>query len=418
MKKLLVIINIFLCFSTFGQQVKYAKGIIDTLGSLEFHGRGYVYNGDKLAADYIKKQFIKFNITAFGNNYIQKVTFPMNTFPGNMVVKLNKTQLVPGIDFVVDVSSPSIKGKYKVVWLDDNTLSTPKKIEKFGKIKFENKIVVIDTGFKERKNPNLYKSKGIISCSYKNLIWSVSGAEDRLILPIFEMNKLNFKEKPSKIELDIDASYISNYESQNVAGYIKGLQIPDTFIVFTAHYDHLGEMGKGVIFPGANDNASGTAMVLNIAKYFSTPENRPKYSMAFIFFTGEEAGLLGSKYYSEHPLFPLKSIKVLINLDMVGTGSDGIKMINATVFKTDYDKMVEINKEKGYLKNVASRGEAANSDHYFFYKNGVKAIFIHTLGDEYKEYHNLGDKPDALPLTKYDEVFNLLVDFVKSYNPQ
>ncbi len=84
---------------------------------------------------------------------------------------------------------------------------------------------------------------------------------------------------------------------------IKGTAIPDSFLVFSAHYDHLGQMGKDIYFPGANDNASGTSMLLNLAKYYS--QNRPKYSVLFIAFGGEEAGLIGSEYYVKNPLVPL-----------------------------------------------------------------------------------------------------------------
>ena len=136
--------------------------------------------------------------------------------------------------------------------------------------------------------------------------------------------------------------------------------------------------------------------------------------MAFLFFSGEEAGLYGSSYFSQEPLFPLNKIKILINFDMVGTGSDGVKVVNGSVFKNEYDKLVEINKKNNYLKTVAIRGEAANSDHYYFYKKGVKSIFIYTLGNEHKEYHTIGDRSETLPLTKYESLFHLTLDFINS----
>jgi Zn-dependent M28 family amino/carboxypeptidase len=135
--------------------------------------------------------------------------------------------------------------------------------------------------------------------------------------------------------------------------------------------------------------------------------------MVFIFFSGEEAGLLGSEYYTSHPLFPLKKIKFMINLDMVGTGSEGIKVVNGSIFKSEFGKLRAYNEEGGYLSTVSVRGEAANSDHYYFYKNGVKCFFIYTLGNEDREYHTVGDKADILPLTKYPELFKLVCEFVK-----
>jgi Zn-dependent M28 family amino/carboxypeptidase len=169
-------------------------------------------------------------------------------------------------------------------------------------------------------------------------------------------------------------------------------------------------MGQDVIFPGANDNASGTAMVMDLARHYS--ESNPDYSIAFILFSGEEAGLYGSKFYTENPLFPLKKIKLLINLDMVGTGSGGISFVNGSKFPEFLKIVNQINDEKNYLTKVKSRGESCNSDHCFFYQKGVKAFFIYSMGKEYMHYHNIYDKANALPLTKYEEIFKLLIDTV------
>jgi Zn-dependent M28 family amino/carboxypeptidase len=111
----------------------------------------------------------------------------------------------------------------------------------------------------------------------------------------------------------------------------------DTFIVLTAHLDHLGTMGKNVFFPGAHDNASGCAMVLNLAKYYSMRKCKPHYGLVFMFFSGEELGLLGSRFYTEHPLFPLSKIKFLINLDLMGSGDEGVQIVNSTIYKKQYN---------------------------------------------------------------------------------
>ena len=84
-------------------------------------------------------------------------------------------------------------------------------------------------------------------------------------------------------------------------GYVEGSHFPDSFILFSAHYDHLGHMGKNIFIAGANDNASGTSMLLNLAAHYAKPENKPKYSVMFIAFGAEEAGLIGSKFYVQHP---------------------------------------------------------------------------------------------------------------------
>jgi Zn-dependent M28 family amino/carboxypeptidase len=167
-------------------------------------------------------------------------------------------------------------------------------------------------------------------------------------------------------------------------------------------------MGKEVYLPGANDNASGVAMLLNLAKYYS--QHPQKYSIAFMAFGAEEVGLLGSKYYVEHPLFPLKQIKFLVNFDIVGTGDEGIKVVNATVHKKEFDELVKINSEKKYLPDIQQRGKVAISDHHFFEEAGVKTFYIYTLGG-IKAYHDIYDRPETLPLTKFENLFKLIIEF-------
>lgn len=205
-------------------------------------------------------------------------------------------------------------------------------------------------------------------------------------------------------------SFVPEIKSSNVTGYIWGKAVTDTFIVFTAHYDHLGMLGRYVIFPGANDNASGTAMLLTLAKYFSRPENQPNYSIAFIAFAGEEAGLLGSMHYVRNPIIPLKKIKFLVNLDILGTGDEGITVVNATKHPQEFGLLEQLNRENGWLPLVKSRGPAANSDHYPFSEAGVKSFFIYTMGG-IKAYHDIYDRPETLPLNKFGDLFQLLIAF-------
>ena len=181
-------------------------------------------------------------------------------------------------------------------------------------------------------------------------------------------------------------------------------------VVFTAHYDHLGAMGKNCYFPGANDNASGTSMVLNFVKYYS--EHKPKYKTVFIFFSGEEIGLLGSKYFTTHPSIDLKKVKFLINLDLLGTGDDGMMVVNGAIFTKQFELLEKINKEKQLVKEIKKRGKAQNSDHYWFTELGVPSFFIYTLGGV-SFYHDIDDVEKTLPLTDYKDVFKLLTEFAE-----
>ena len=126
-------------------------------------------------------------------------------------------------------------------------------------------------------------------------------------------------------------------------------------------------------------------------------------------------GLKGSSYYVENPFFPLESIRFLINLDMVGTGSEGITVVNGTVYTDAFAKLDSINTANDYIAQVAERGESCNSDHCPFYQKGVPSVFIYSRGKEYLEYHNIYDLPEYLPFTKYEGIFRLLRDFTTIY---
>jgi hypothetical protein len=388
--------------------------MIDTLASPAFHGRGYVDNGNRIAAEYISNKLTRGGLHFWGNGYFQEFTFPINTFPGKMELRFGEKTLTPATEFAINCASPGLSGSYAVKILNQKTFKSEKSTWEFNNADFTNTVLLIDTGFKDIRNTKLQSARALLTISDEPFLWSVAGAEDTLNHPKIKVLRSAIPKKYKEISFDITNEFYANYPTQNICGYIQGSVAPDSFIVFTAHYDHLGEMGQGIIFPGANDNASGTAMLLDLARHYSDTVNKPYYSIAFIFFTGEEAGLHGSEYYSEHPLFPLKQIKFLINLDMVGTGSEGIKVVNGSIFTKEFSLLKTLNDNGKFIKTVSPRGESSNSDHYYFYKKGVPAVFIYTQGKEYKEYHSIGDKASGLPLTAYDGLFRLMTTFVKA----
>jgi len=409
----------------FSQDLAYAKRIIDTLCADTMFGRGYYNYGDKKAADFLVKELKRLHVDSFPGGYYQKYFINMNVISGGVKLNAGKKSLKPGIDFLVDASSPTAKGKFKTIRIDSSYLSVKENVKKLTIDNFKGKILLIDKkNIADKKVleflDNLYlvsssKAEAYVYISDKKLVWGVSGAQHISPCPVFEVNRSSLPEKTDRISYQVKSTFMQNYETNNVSGYIKGKSQADTFIVFTAHYDHLGMMGPGVMFPGAHDNASGVAMALDLMKYYALPENTPYYSIAFIATSAEEAGLLGAEYFSSNPAFKLSNIKFLINLDMVSTGDDGIMVVNGSIFKKEFDELLSINEKNKYLKSVAKRGEAKNSDHWYFYKNGVKCFFIYTMGGK-SEYHNILDKPENLSFTEYHDLFLLLTEFIKSFH--
>ena len=382
MKQFYFILFFILIFNSYGQDTTYARQVIRKLTSRELLGRGYVNDGVNKGASYISNELKAIGLSKFGKSYSQFYSFPVNTFPGEMSVVLNGKSLVAGKHYLIYPSAKTIKSGFQLFKTDSVTYEA-----------------------NDGRRPVLLKVK-----LKKKLTYTVeTELSDNTTI---ELLKDSFPYELKNIDINFENKFISNFKCQNLCGYVKGSQKPDSFLVFTAHYDHLGAMGKDVYFPGANDNASGVSVLLNLAKYYKAHPS--KYSIVFIFFSGEEAGLLGSKYYSEHPVFPLSKIKFLTNLDLLGTGDDGIMVVNATVFKNQYDKLNQINTQHNYLKQVKQRGKAANSDHYWFTEKGVPSFFIYTMGG-IQSYHDIYDVEKTLPLTKYSEVCKLLIEFILQF---
>lgn len=417
---LLTLSFLFFLSISHAQDIKYARSIVDTLAAPGMHGRGYVNEGDKIAATYIENEFKKFGLSPFDKSYRQEFTLDVIAFPGKMELRADNKKLVPGVDFVIGDYIAG-KGERTVVWLDSALLHKKKKLEKLKKdLLGDEYVFIIDArSTKIKKQLDSLVDKHLYFGEYgpaiiytvDKLTWTVPRISGRLYssLPTYIL-KDKVSRKIKKLSFEVEAKKEKSYQTQNLIGYIPGTQYPDSFIVFSAHYDHLGKMGKDTYFPGANDNASGIAMLLNLAKYYS--ENKPKYSVAFMAFGAEEAGLVGSKYYTEHPLFPLKQIKFMVNTDLAGTGDEGITVVNGSVFNDEFKYLVKLNAQESLLKDVKVRGKAANSDHYFFSEKGVKAFFIYTMGG-IKAYHDIYDKAETLPLTEFEDYFRLLTGFGK-----
>lgn len=373
---LFISVFIFPCV-TFSQDVAFAKEVINALTSPEMHGRGYVKKGDLKAAEYIKLQYQKLGLKPYLNDYYQPLTIPVNTFPGKMTVKLDKEELKPGVDYIVHPGTRSYGAKYKLRALSKPVV-TIKDIKSFFRRDHVHVIEFSDTIKSNDKQEVMeYLSsyaygEGTVILEPNKLTWSVSNSTNKK--PIIYILKSSFNPGTESISLKIKNKLIRGYKTQNIIGYVPGEEKPDSFIFITAHYDHLGRMGKETYFPGANDNASGVSMLLQMAKHYAKAENKPKYSMVFVCFAAEEAGLLGSSFFVESYAIPLGKIKFLLNMDLLGTGDDGMTVVNGSVFSGAFDELTAINNSKNYLVKIKKRGKAANSDHYFFTEAGVPSF--------------------------------------------
>lgn len=200
-------------------------------------------------------------------------------------------------------------------------------------------------------------------------------------------------------------------DSENIVAFIKGSEKPEEIIVISAHYDHLGTK-KTAIFNGADDNGSGTVALLEIAQAFKKAQLDgfgPKRSILFLHVTGEEHGLLGSKYYSEHPLFPIAKTVCDINIDMIGRRdadhaetNNYVYIIGADRLSTDlHNCVLEANKAYCQLDLDFRYNDPADpnhyyerSDHYNFAKFGIPSVFL--FNGVHPDYHRPTDTADKI----------------------
>ena len=199
--------------------------------------------------------------------------------------------------------------------------------------------------------------------------------------------------------------------SENIVAFIEGSEKPEEIIVISAHYDHLGTK-NGEIYNGADDDGSGTVAVMEIAKAFkNASENgyQPKRSLLFLHVTGEEKGLLGSKYYTNFPIFPLEKTVTDLNIDMIGRvdtkheeNPNYVYLIGSDKLSKELHQLSEkVNEyytqlELDYTYNDENEPNRFyyRSDHYNFAKNNIPIIFY--FNGTHADYHKATDTPDKI----------------------
>lgn len=237
--------------------------------------------------------------------------------------------------------------------------------------------------------------------------------------------KNNYKQKfKARLRVEKGAQEKPLVRTSNVVGYIEGNDpnLKNEYIILGAHYDHLGLGGpssksnkKNTIHYGADDNASGTAALLEIAEKIAANKKELKRSIIFIAFGAEEQGLLGSKYFVENPLVPLSEIKLMINMDMLGrlNQENHVYMGGAGTFPDGVPFMQNLGKSLG-LTPIVHAGSVGGSDHVSFYAKDISVLGIHTGG--HPQYHTPEDTVDLInfPGEKKvtDYIYNALMEFV------
>ncbi len=235
----------------------------------------------------------------------------------------------------------------------------------------------------------------------------------RFIIEEYQKENILYPKKATSYYQKIPAQYMNKglglqlKDSENIWAFIEGSEKPNEIVVVSAHYDHIG-VQKGLVFNGADDNASGTVAIMEMAKAFQKAKKEgygPKRSILFLHVTGEEHGLHGSRFYTEYPLFPLENTIADVNIDMIGrrdeqhsANGDYIYLIGSDYLSSDLYKLCEeanqesVNISLDYKYNDRKDPNRFyyRSDHYNFAKNNIPSVFL--FNGIHEDYHKATDE--------------------------
>ena len=399
------------------QDLAHYKKVVKELSSAKYQGRGYAKGGANKAGKYLEKEFRK----AGADQVIcQPFTIDINTFCGKMKMSADGKKLKAGVDFSMREYSPGVHGQFPVYHIDTLNFDPERLFADLEKPEYRNCMVTCEYMFS-------YRNRDVFS-----RLQSKDGAPNAGFLYTWTSPIKFYKayghyvtDKPivwitpeaiegvSSVSLDVDNQFLEDYGLFNVIAKVEG-ERHDSCYVFTAHYDHLGNLGRRIYYAGANDNASGTATIVTLAAHYA--KHRPPYDMYFIAFSGEDANLRGSEFFVQNPIVPLEQIKYLFNIDMIGDNNPVQYCEVSDPGMGGFELFQRINGEKGYFKAL-DRGElAANSDHYPFAERGVPCIFLENQeGDAFQYYHTVLDNWKHAVFDSYEPVFKLVTDFVERY---
>lgn len=229
--------------------------------------------------------------------------------------------------------------------------------------------------------------------------------------------------KSAGLKPGVDGSYfqVANYRGskvRNVIGVLPGSDptLKNSYVLLTAHYDHLGKRPDGRIFYGADDDGSGTVSVIELAKALAKLPVAPKRSIVFMTFWGEELGMVGSRYYGAHPVFPIASTVADLNLEQIGRTDDveGARVNAVTITGEDYSEVGQVFELAGKTLNMGVQRHLMFSDMYFGASDnqaladlGVPAHSISTAF-EFPDYHAVGDTWDKIDYANMQKVDRLI----------
>ena len=370
-----------------------------------------------------------FDIEKIGFEWVDlPFSYPKNTMRGKVEFSVDGKEYVFTEDFIVKEFSTGKNATMEIYHLSDEYLKNKEKFySHLCSGEFKDKFVAFNFPLFSAEfggeGIEVYKDNlsqlagcvgGLIFKYASRPVNFISRAVYTLPFPVIGVGP-DFPADAKQATVNLENEWIENHKAVNIASFVEGTKGGKEHFIVLAHYDHLGMIGQGNIFTGANDNASGVGACLAMMEYYK--KNQPETSILFLFLDGEEANLLGAKDYVQNPYMPLKDVKFVINLDMVGDNGKNLicEVGGGQGGDAGYELFKKINAEKGYFTSVDSQPFSDNSDHYYFGINGVPCMYFTIEGDMYQYYHTPRDTYEHFSSEKFNDLFGIMTDFLREY---
>lgn len=435
--KYIVYLLIFLPSFVFAQKLNKAdKKVFENLSThISFlsddslQGRRAGTIGERIAYKYIQTQFEKAQLLPYGDNNSYLQAFPISdgkNFTKSSFFIVNGLALKPNIDYFPINNSPEAKPIESIVSLSLSENGSPwflnwEEIAEQNKSNphFDYKAFLVE------KSNSVNKKGGTAIILYNvsnfyidEFTYTGKDQSEQLIIPIIVITPAAqasyFKDATTSYDIKFKISYTQNQRiANNVVGYIDNKA--SSTLVFGAHFDHLGYGEDGnsmlrtkekLIHNGADDNASGTAVLMELAASIKKQKLK-NYNFLFIAFSGEELGLLGSKFYAEHPTVNLSTVSYMINMDMVGRLNDSTKTITIGGIGTSpsWGDIIPFKNKQNLTIKIDSSGTGP-SDHTSFYRKDIPVLFFFT--GLHSDYHKPSDDFSTINVKGSLLIFNMI----------
>ena len=277
MKKIFIIVLAIAAVQLNAQDAEHFEKIVRNLSSSRFQGRGYARDGANKAGKYLVKEFRKAGADEVTT---QPFTIDINTFCGSMDIRADGRKLRPGVDFSMREYSPGVRGEFPVYYVDTLNFNPDRIYEDLARPENEGCLVCCEFWFTYRHRDVFSRLQKAGELPNAGLLYTWEAP-----VKFFKAYGERVVDKPiiwvtpeaidgvKRVKAKVDNEFLKDFGLFNVIAKVEGAR-HDSCYVFTAHYDHLGNLGKKVYYPGANDNASGTAAIVTLAGHYA--KNRPE----------------------------------------------------------------------------------------------------------------------------------------------